>query len=55
MIKNKNHHEWLLEKIKDHDEAVAYLNVTLKEMRNLNTFFSLLFEMLPKLKEASHM
>jgi len=31
MVKNKNYHEWLLEKLKDHDEAVAYLNAALEE------------------------
>ncbi|QZA59006.1 DNA-binding protein [Candidatus Rhabdochlamydia porcellionis] len=31
MIKNKNYHEWLLKKLKDYDEAVAYLNAALEE------------------------
>jgi len=31
MTKNKNYHEWLLEKLKDHDEAVSYLNAALEE------------------------
>ncbi len=31
MAENKNHHDWLLEKLKDHDEAVAYLNSALEE------------------------
>ena len=31
MAKNKNYQEWLLEKLKDHDEAVAYLNAALEE------------------------
>src|SRR3990167_5229720 len=31
MAKSKNYHEWLLEKLKDHDEAVAYLNAALEE------------------------
>ena len=31
MIKNKNYHEWLLEKLKDHDEAAYYLHATLEE------------------------
>ncbi len=31
MAKNKKHKEWLLEKLKDHDEAVAYLNAALEE------------------------
>lgn len=31
MAKNKNYNEWLLEKLKDHDEAVAYLNAALEE------------------------
>jgi probable addiction module antidote protein len=31
MTKNKNYQEWLLEKLKDHDEAVAYLNAALEE------------------------
>ena len=31
IVKNKNYHEWLLEKLKDHDEAVAYLNAALEE------------------------
>ncbi len=31
MAKNKNYQEWLLEKLKDHDEAVSYLNAALEE------------------------
>lgn len=31
MKKNKNYQEWLLEKLKDHDEAVSYLNAALEE------------------------
>lgn len=31
MTKNKNYQEWLLEKLKDHDEAVSYLNAALEE------------------------
>lgn len=31
MAKNKNYHNWLIEKLKDHDEAVAYLNAALEE------------------------
>lgn len=31
MANNKNYHEWLMEKLKDHDEAVAYLNAALEE------------------------
>lgn len=31
MAKSKNYQEWLIEKLKDHDEAVAYLNVALEE------------------------
>lgn len=31
MIKNKNYHEWLLEKLKNHDEAAYYLNVALED------------------------
>ena len=31
MAKNKNYQEWLLEKVKDHDEAVSYLNAALEE------------------------
>ena len=29
--KNKKYKEWLLEKLKDHDEAIAYLNEALEE------------------------
>ncbi len=29
--KNKKYQEWLLEKLKDHDEATAYLNEALAE------------------------
>ena len=31
MAKSKNYQEWFLEKLKDHDEAVAYLNAALEE------------------------
>ncbi|MBS0622983.1 MAG: putative addiction module antidote protein [Verrucomicrobia bacterium] len=31
MKKNKDYQEWLLEKLKDHDEAVSYLNAALEE------------------------
>ncbi len=32
MLKNtKNYQEWLLEKLRDHDEAVSYLNTVLEE------------------------
>ena len=31
MAKNKNYQEWLLEKLKDHDEVVSYLNAALEE------------------------
>ncbi len=31
MAKSKNYQEWLLEKLKDRDEAVAYLNAALEE------------------------
>jgi probable addiction module antidote protein len=31
MAKNKKYHDWLIEKLKDHDEAVAYLNAALEE------------------------
>ncbi|HSX37681.1 MAG TPA: addiction module antidote protein [Chlamydiales bacterium] len=31
MAKNKKYEEWLLEKLKDHDQAVAYLNDALEE------------------------
>lgn len=31
MAKNKNYKKWILEKIKGHDEAVAYLNAALEE------------------------
>ncbi len=29
--KNKKYQEWLLEKLKNHDEAIAYLNEALEE------------------------
>ncbi len=29
--KNKNYQQWLFEKLKDHDEATAYLNAALEE------------------------
>lgn len=31
MKKNKKYQDWLIEKLKDHDEAVAYLNTALEE------------------------
>ncbi len=31
MAGSKNYQEWLIEKLKDHDEAVAYLNAALEE------------------------
>ncbi len=31
MPRNKNYQDWLIEKLKDHDEAVAYLNTALEE------------------------
>jgi probable addiction module antidote protein len=31
MAKNRNYQEWLLKKLKNHDEAVAYLNAALEE------------------------
>ncbi len=31
MTKNKNYQEWLFEKLRDHDEAVSYLNAALEE------------------------
>jgi len=31
MAKSKKYQEWLIEKLKDHDEAVAYLNSALEE------------------------
>ncbi len=31
MAKNKKYEDWLLEKLKDHDQAVAYLNDALEE------------------------
>ena len=31
MAKSKNYQEWLIEKLKNHDEAVAYLNTALEE------------------------
>ena len=31
MARSKKYQEWLLEKLKDHDEAVAYLNTALEE------------------------
>ncbi len=31
MARNKKYQEWLLEKLKDHEEAVAYLNAALEE------------------------
>ncbi|MDN3508130.1 MAG: putative addiction module antidote protein [Simkaniaceae bacterium] len=31
MVKNKKYDDWLIEKLRDHDEAVAYLNTALEE------------------------
>ncbi len=31
MAKNKKYQDWLIEHLKDHDEAVAYLNSALEE------------------------
>ncbi len=31
MVKNKKYEDWLFEKLKDHDQAVAYLNDALEE------------------------
>jgi probable addiction module antidote protein len=31
MARNKKYEDWLLEKLKDHDQAVAYLNNALEE------------------------
>ena len=31
MGKNKKYQDWLIERLKDHDEAVAYLNTALEE------------------------
>ena len=31
MAKSKNYQQWRLEQLKDHDEAVAYLNAALEE------------------------
>ncbi len=31
MSKSKKYQDWLIEKLKDHDEAVAYLNAALEE------------------------
>lgn len=31
MTKSKKYQDWLIEKLKDHDEAVAYLNAALEE------------------------
>lgn len=31
MVKNRKYHDWLLEKLKDHDTATAYLNEALEE------------------------
>lgn len=54
MAKNKKSEDWLLGKLKDHDQAVAYLNDALekvsKVMKSLNNFFSLLYAMSQKPK-----
>lgn len=31
MARSKNYQEWLIERLRDHDEAVAYLNTALEE------------------------
>lgn len=31
MARSTNYHEWMMRKLKDHDEAVAYLNAALEE------------------------
>lgn len=31
MARSKKYQDWLIEKLKDHDEAVAYLNTALEE------------------------
>lgn len=31
MERSKNYQKWLIEKLRDHDEAVAYLNAALEE------------------------
>lgn len=31
MAKSKKYQDWLIEKLRDHDEAVAYLNSALEE------------------------
>lgn len=31
MTRSKNYQKWLIEKLRDHDEAVAYLNAALEE------------------------
>ncbi len=31
MAKSKKYQDWLIERLKDHDEAVAYLNAALEE------------------------
>lgn len=31
MARSKKYQDWLIEKLKDHDEAVAYLNAALEE------------------------
>ena len=34
MAKSKKYDDWLIEKLQDHDEAVAYLNAALEESLN---------------------
>lgn len=34
MARSKNYQEWLIEKLKDHDQAVAYLNEAFEECFN---------------------
>ena len=31
MPRSKKYQDWLIEKLKDHDEAIAYLNIALEE------------------------
>ena len=31
MARSKKYHDWLIERLKDHDEAIAYLNAALEE------------------------
>ena len=36
MARSKNYQDWLIEKLKDHDETVAYLNAVLEESLKLD-------------------